>query len=69
MSNYQVCLKCRKLIYQCFSANETSSAKLKRGAGSFNEGLHMFAKDEKGYPFSTLLLWREDKKWYSSLSI
>ena len=42
---YQVCLKCRKLVYESFSVNENSSAM------SDNERLHLFAKDEKGYPF------------------
>ena len=51
---YQVCLKCRKLIYECFSANETSSAKSKKGPCSINELLHWFAKDEKGYPFLSI---------------
>ena len=51
---YQVCLKCRKLIYESFSANETSSAKSKKGPCSINELLHWFAKDEKGYPFLSI---------------
>ena len=46
---YQVCLKCRlKLIY------ETSSAKSKKGPCSINELLHLFAKDENGYPFLSI---------------
>ena len=51
---YQVCLKCRKLIYESFSANETSSAKSKKGPCSINELLHWFAKGEKGYPFLSI---------------
>ena len=51
---YQVCLKCRKLIDESFSANETSSAKSKKGPCSINELLHWFAKDEKGYPFLSI---------------
>ena len=51
---YQVCLKCRKLIYESFSANETSSAKSKKGPCSINELLHWLAKDEKGYPFLSI---------------
>ena len=45
---YQVCLKCRKLVYESFSVNENSSAM------SDNERLHLFAKDEKGYPFLSI---------------
>ena len=51
---YQVCLKYRKLIYESFSANKTSSAKSKKGLCSINELLHWFAKDEKGYPFLSI---------------
>ena len=40
---YQVCLKCRKLVYESFPVNENSSAM------SDNERLHLFAKDEKEY--------------------
>ena len=50
----QVCLKCRKLIYESFSANETSSAKSKKEPALINELLHWFAKDEKGYPFLSI---------------
>ena len=50
---YQVCLKCRKLVYESFSVNENSSAKSKK-RGSINERLHLFAKDEKGYPFLSI---------------
>ena len=46
-------LKCRKLVYESFSVNENSSAKSKKG-GSINERLHLFAKDEKGYPFLSI---------------
>ena len=45
---YQVCLKCRKLVYESFSVNENSPAM------SGNERLHLFAKDEKGYPFLSI---------------
>ena len=45
---YQVCLKCQKRIYESFSANETFSAKSKKG--STKERLYLSAKDEKGYP-------------------
>ena len=45
---YQVCLKCRKLVYESFSVNENSSAM------SDNERLHLFPKDEKGYPFLSI---------------
>ena len=51
---YQVCLKCRKLIYEIFSANETSSGKSKKGPCSINELLHWFAKHEKGNPFLSI---------------
>ena len=51
---YQVFLKCRKLIYESFSANETSYEKSKKGPCSINELLHWFAKDEKGYPFLSI---------------
>ena len=45
---YQVCLKCRKLVYESFSVNENSSAMCD------NERLHLFAKDEKRYPFLSI---------------
>ena len=62
----QVCLKCRKLIYESFSANETSSAKSKKGPALINELLHWFGKDEKGYPFLSIawLLCGQDGKGY-----
>ena len=59
---YQVCLKCRKLIYESFSANETSSAKSKKGPCSINELLHWFAKNEKGTLFYQLTLVRTRRK-------
>ena len=34
------------MVYESFSVNKNSSAKLKTG-GSINEQLHLFAKDEK----------------------
>ena len=49
---YQVCLKCRKLIYAEVYANLTSSAKSKKGLAI--KRLHLFAKDEKGYPFLSI---------------
>ena len=41
------------MVYESFSVNENSSAKSKKGY-SINERLHLFAKDEKGYPFYQL---------------
>ena len=41
------------MVYESFSVKENSSEKSKKGS---SDRLHLFAKDEKGYPFYQLAL-------------
>ena len=58
---YQICLNARKLIYESFSANETSSAKSKKQVASTSDYICL-QKMKKGTFFINWLLWRQDGK-------
>ena len=52
---YQVCLKCRKLVYESFSVNENSSAKSKKGVALTSDYICL-QKMKKGTLFYQLAL-------------
>ena len=58
---YQVCLKCRKLNYESFSANETSSAKSKKGLALTSDYICL-QKMKKGTLFYQLALVAKRRK-------
>ena len=52
---YEVCLKCQKLVYESFSVNENSSAKSKKGAALTSDYICL-QKMNKGTLFINWLL-------------
>ena len=52
---YQVCLKCRKLVYESFSVNENSSANWKKGVALASDYICL-QKMKKGTLFYQLAL-------------
>ena len=52
---YQVCLKCQKLVYESFSVNENSSAESKKGVALTSDYICL-QKMKKGTLFLSILL-------------
>ena len=59
---YQVCLKCRKLIYESFSANETSSQSRRKGHAALTSYYIGLQKMKKVTLFYQLALVRTRQK-------